>query len=871
MGAPLTPPQRAKRNRRMRQLRQAAASFTVTALIGGLLVGAYLYSQPVRERVDRAVASISDQFASADDADPTGGDRDSTDTPAPPDRPVASKDTPKTAETAEASESEPTADPAPDKPQLAKAEAEAKHAKPVEPEPSDNEPDEATASEADGDDEPATLFGMKIEPGESPDDPQLAEQSEGTGDETDAPDIADNAQPGDGAGDEQLASGQDDEASKPADDEPTRADDGDAQLADAGAGSTGGEPATEQGQGESPDEPKLGPKMPNPPRVTFRTKDGKYVSGRVQAFNDKAFRIQTGPDDHKRLAWSKLPPRAVYQAHAKLLDSSADAWMKFGKRLTTQHGSEKYAKEALRHAAQLDGSLVKPIKKNWPKWQSKAEKLAQQRERAKHAAASPKANGKPVKLVRDFPCAVNHPVQRLGGTGTKDDPAHFKIKFPPGRYEAGFFLFKLENVKGKTVRIDCHTSRAHNWRTLNPVYAHIDPDRRASDALADPELFKSRPPAAVDQKQLPTTLGGTKLPVGKDGFQRWQFMPRSDAKPDKNLFRVEHRFASDKTGSVLVAMKVPYTPGLANSFMQDLRQRREEAVAKGKNPNWKVVQVGESNKGRPLWLVRVGKPTPNTPCIVLYAREHADEHDSSWPVQGALDFLLSNRSTAQQLRQQAVFIIIPLLDPDGAVRSVYEDITRSFHRESATTESRAWGGFFKHWVDSGRRLDLVFNFHNVEAGEAPHLTPAQFEPKKARGRACHTFHRQFLRSRLINERYHVTPRPWGTGWSRKRLAGFLTHYYGALSLHYEVNSQAPKRHLSLYEMRAMGAYLSVAAVRYLHSPKANRLVTNINLRRQHRENLWDYWSPNKRGTYEFPFYTEHRISQKPSPELVSNQ
>jgi hypothetical protein len=664
----------------MRKLRLAAGSFAVTALIGGVLVGAYLYSQPVRERVDRAVASISDQFASANDADPTGGDRDSTDTLAPPDRPVASKDT-RQSEPAESDESEPTAEPASDNPKLAKAEA-----KPDKPAPSTDEPDEATASEADGDDEPATLFGMKIEPGESPDDPQLAEQSEGTGDEMET---ADNDQPGDGAGDEQLASGQDDEASKPADDEPTRADDGDAQLADAGAGSTGGEPATEQGRGESPDKRKLGPELRNPPRVAFRTKDGKYVSGRVQAFNDRAFRIQTGKDEHKRLAWSKLPPRAVYQAHAQLLDSSAERWMNFGKRLATQHGSEKYAKEALRHAAQLDGSLAKPIKKNWPKWQSKAEKLAQGREHAKHASASPKVSGKPVKLVRDFPCAVNHPVERVGGTGTKNDPAHFKIKFPPGRYEAGFFLFKLDNIKGKTVRVDFISNRAGNWTTLNPVYCYATPDTPPAEDLGNPELFKAQLGEVQNVKKLPQAPNSPKLPDTRG--QRWHFIANTGVQGEKNLFSLKHTFNPDPTGrqtdGAYVAMKYPYTPKLANSLMGQMKERAAKMKADGEKPFFKVHKAGESPEGRPLWVVQIGRdkaprdpdkeytkpkvgeaevpPILDKPTILLYAREHADEHDSSWGAQGAIDFLTGSHPDARFIRENCVILVMPLLEPSA--------------------------------------------------------------------------------------------------------------------------------------------------------------------------------------------------------------
>eukprot|EP00041_Stephanoeca_diplocostata_P020044 m.439842 g.439842 ORF g.439842 m.439842 type:complete len:1247 (-) comp21458_c0_seq11:127-3867(-) len=51
--------------------------------------------------------------------------------------------------------------------------------------------------------------------------------------------------------------------------------------------------------------------------------------------------------------------------------------------------------------------------------------------------------------------------------------------------------------------------------------------------------------------------------------------------------------------------------------------------------------------------------------IVLSARVHPGESNSSWVMKGALDFLVSDHPTACQLRRRFVFKVIPMLNPDG--------------------------------------------------------------------------------------------------------------------------------------------------------------------------------------------------------------
>ncbi|KAL8577865.1 hypothetical protein ACOMHN_018670 [Nucella lapillus] len=55
------------------------------------------------------------------------------------------------------------------------------------------------------------------------------------------------------------------------------------------------------------------------------------------------------------------------------------------------------------------------------------------------------------------------------------------------------------------------------------------------------------------------------------------------------------------------------------------------------------------------------------PYIFLSGRVHPGESNSSWVMKGTVDFLMSNKPTAQQLRERYIFKVVPMLNPDGVI------------------------------------------------------------------------------------------------------------------------------------------------------------------------------------------------------------
>jgi len=56
---------------------------------------------------------------------------------------------------------------------------------------------------------------------------------------------------------------------------------------------------------------------------------------------------------------------------------------------------------------------------------------------------------------------------------------------------------------------------------------------------------------------------------------------------------------------------------------------------------------------------------------VITARIHPGETVSSYVCNGILEFLLSNNDTAKKLRQNFIFKIVPMLNPDGVIHGNY--------------------------------------------------------------------------------------------------------------------------------------------------------------------------------------------------------
>jgi murein tripeptide amidase MpaA len=429
-----------------------------------------------------------------------------------------------------------------------------------------------------------------------------------------------------------------------------------------------------------------------------------------------------------------------------------------------------------------------------------------------------------IQIVTGFECSTPLEVKKL-------TPTHFSVTIETPietSFIRNWFMFQLRGVAGQTVRVDLSGDKVpvDNWWTLNPVYTYAT----RLDDLANYDSAKG-----YEEEQR--AWNGAILPA-TDG-QEWKYI--GDAWKDASgKFSFVHKFDADQA---FVAMRIPCPPSYSEHFLREFVSTHRRLA--------KLIEVGRSQGNRPLLIVEIGSQVDNAerqkPCIVIYAGEHANEHDSLWAAQGAIEYLLSDTEGARGIRDRYTFLIIPMLDPDSTAASRLTGITNAFLGRSRTPEAIAYANWFQAWVNERKRLDLVFDLHNVQSKESPCVACAMIEGLGIRGRASLELQKLMVQE-LANEGFTVNPQPWMRGWSPDRLGGWLAQRYGSLTLAYELNSQAPDRHLNLFQIKEIGRIVVQSADRLFSTSDGSAILTDADARRQQRIERWKaYGTPLATG------------------------
>jgi hypothetical protein len=114
-------------------------------------------------------------------------------------------------------------------------------------------------------------------------------------------------------------------------------------------------------------------------------------------------------------------------------------------------------------------------------------------------------------------------------------------------------------------------------------------------------------------------------------------------------------------GQMEVHWHPPYTYTQSEAFV---------AALKG-HPLAQAEPLGKSQEGRNLWLLKITDRStrPKTPALIN-ARFHAYESASSYAMEGAVRWLLSDDAWAADALHRYVFHVIPMANPDGVVNGL---------------------------------------------------------------------------------------------------------------------------------------------------------------------------------------------------------
>ncbi|XP_033640292.1 uncharacterized protein LOC117300677 isoform X4 [Asterias rubens] len=108
----------------------------------------------------------------------------------------------------------------------------------------------------------------------------------------------------------------------------------------------------------------------------------------------------------------------------------------------------------------------------------------------------------------------------------------------------------------------------------------------------------------------------------------------------------------------------------------------------------------ESRAGNSCFLLTVTNFSDKAICtkrgIVVTARVHPGETNSSWMMKGLLDYITSSDSVAKDLRKAFIFKIVPMLNPDGVIVGNYRcsltgrDLNRNFRHPKKESFPTVW-------------------------------------------------------------------------------------------------------------------------------------------------------------------------------------
>ncbi|CAF1160127.1 unnamed protein product [Rotaria sp. Silwood1] len=205
--------------------------------------------------------------------------------------------------------------------------------------------------------------------------------------------------------------------------------------------------------------------------------------------------------------------------------------------------------------------------------------------------------------------------------------------------------------------------------------------------------------------------------------KRWQRLPTRNVfyyrSPDhRKNYVMSFTFCFDREDDVYqFAYSFPYTYTKLQNYLDSIDQRRLDYVQR--RPLVYSVQK------RRLDLLTVANPSllvkgRRKKVVIVTARVHPGETPSSYVCQGFIEFIISDHPIAQVLRDNIVFYIVPMLNPDGVFLGNQRcsllgfDLNRVWHEPSIWAHPEIYGiktHIMKLNEDMDFELDFFIDIH----------------------------------------------------------------------------------------------------------------------------------------------------------------
>lgn len=141
---------------------------------------------------------------------------------------------------------------------------------------------------------------------------------------------------------------------------------------------------------------------------------------------------------------------------------------------------------------------------------------------------------------------------------------------------------------------------------------------------------------------------------------------------------------STEDDTTLFAYCVPYP------YTRLIRVLQECRAKYGSNAHYSSQTLCKSLSGLSIPVLTITDETLDSSLkalVVVCARIHPGETNSSYVAEGLIKYLCCEEETAKELRRKLVFKIIPMMNPDGVVAGNYrtsffgKDLNRTYHQQ----------------------------------------------------------------------------------------------------------------------------------------------------------------------------------------------
>lgn len=293
--------------------------------------------------------------------------------------------------------------------------------------------------------------------------------------------------------------------------------------------------------------------------------------------------------------------------------------------------------------------------------------------------------------------------------------------------------------------------------------------------------------------------------------QTWTALPDTAVEWNEAVPVLRIRFTPVRS-PVWVAHVPPYTTRHLARLLDEIKG----------HPDLDMAEAGKSAGKRSIRMLTISdreRPDANKKVLWIMARQHAWETGTSWVMEGAIRFLLSDDPGARRLRDGYIFKLFPMADPDGVARGGVRfnvhgyDVNRNWDAvdPKLMPEIAALRKAVLAWKDQGHRIDLFVSLHNTNSDYIQ-------GPLSAAGPGFRGMIERFAGLLAKNTRFDAkAPRDWPAGdTARGRMDACqgLFHDRGVPTLLLEQNVQPNARlgrPFGIEDYRGFGKQLVVAA------------------------------------------------------------